>query len=327
MAVLYREWNRLNREQQTELLVKVKGGEPAPFSIPAKDMKSIGMDPRQIASVQYETALDRQSNPYNAPGSTIGTTEAAALDAQVAARDFNPQEQYRGSSVTANETQRNIRALPKVSAYEMQAQDVANSLANPAGSMTLDTQLDPILGPEINPSSNASLASRGFQMGTGEPIQGGLGGGDFRQSAYGLPPTDYGLLSDAQIEYGQSFQSPVDTLPVSGGTYDMDESNAMAATLAGGTTNQTVIGSTPEVANAVKASTKTSSTGGTDWGMKGLGGTLLGAGQLGLGIASYFDTKKQNKKSRELMDQQIASNKYSLAATKKFRGDVSNAFA
>ena len=57
--------------------------------------------------------------------------------------------------------------------------------------------------------------------------------------------------------------------------------------------------------------------GGTDWGMKGMGGTMLGVGQLALGALSYFDQKKTQKKQRALMDQQIASNEYSLGQKKK----------
>lgn len=49
---------------------------------------------------------------------------------------------------------------------------------------------------------------------------------------------------------------------------------------------------------------------GTDWGMKGVGGTMIGVGQLGLGIASYLESKRVN-------DQSIKSSKFNLAQAKK----------
>lgn len=56
----------------------------------------------------------------------------------------------------------------------------------------------------------------------------------------------------------------------------------------------------------------------TDWGMKGLGGTAIGAGQLGLGVLGYFDQAKTSKKQRELLGQQIESNKYAMGKAKAF---------
>ena len=51
--------------------------------------------------------------------------------------------------------------------------------------------------------------------------------------------------------------------------------------------------------------------GGTK-GSTGLGGAIgagLGIGQLGLGVMQYLDAEKTNKLNRELMNQQIVSNK------------------
>lgn len=63
-----------------------------------------------------------------------------------------------------------------------------------------------------------------------------------------------------------------------------------------------------------------------DWGMKGLGGTLLGAGQLGLGLMSYLDQSKTAKKQRAVLDQQIASNDYSMAKTKADNQHIQDVF-
>jgi len=54
-----------------------------------------------------------------------------------------------------------------------------------------------------------------------------------------------------------------------------------------------------------------------DWSMKGMGGTLLSAGQLGLGLLGYLDQRKTASKQRALMDQQLAANSYNMAKTKR----------
>jgi hypothetical protein len=64
----------------------------------------------------------------------------------------------------------------------------------------------------------------------------------------------------------------------------------------------------------------------TDWGMEGLGGTLLGAGQLGLGIASYLENSKTAGKQRALMDQQITNNKFALSTAKERQSDIAATF-
>ncbi len=64
----------------------------------------------------------------------------------------------------------------------------------------------------------------------------------------------------------------------------------------------------------------------TDWGMNGVGGTALGAGQLGLGVMSYLENKKTAGKQRQLMDQQISNNAFVLSTAKKRQGDISAAF-
>lgn len=54
----------------------------------------------------------------------------------------------------------------------------------------------------------------------------------------------------------------------------------------------------------------------------------VGLGQLGLGVASYLDAKKSNKKRNQLLDQQLATNQYEFDTKKnianKFTG-TSNA--
>ena len=65
---------------------------------------------------------------------------------------------------------------------------------------------------------------------------------------------------------------------------------------------------------------------GTDWGMGGVGGAALGLGQLGLGVASYFEGKKTADAQRDLMGQQYASNQYQLAKDKADSASLSKAF-
>ena len=52
-----------------------------------------------------------------------------------------------------------------------------------------------------------------------------------------------------------------------------------------------------------------------DWSTKGLGGTLLGAGQLGLGVMSYLDNKKTADLQRNILSQQAKANDYSYNKT------------
>lgn len=65
---------------------------------------------------------------------------------------------------------------------------------------------------------------------------------------------------------------------------------------------------------------------GTDWGMQGYGGLALGVGQLGLGLASYFDQRGIAKKQKELLGQQIANNRTEMAATAKYRDALAENF-
>ena len=52
----------------------------------------------------------------------------------------------------------------------------------------------------------------------------------------------------------------------------------------------------------------------------------LGLGQLGLGLAGFLDARKTAKKQREVMDQQIASNKFALDTAQTRAGDISKQF-
>ena len=63
-----------------------------------------------------------------------------------------------------------------------------------------------------------------------------------------------------------------------------------------------------------------------DWGMTGMSGVALGAGQLGLGVMSYLENSKTADKQRALMDQQIANNKFSLGNAKDFKEAVNKTF-
>jgi len=53
----------------------------------------------------------------------------------------------------------------------------------------------------------------------------------------------------------------------------------------------------------------------TNWGMDGWGGVGLGVGQLGLGLASYLDSKKTASAQRGLMAQQAKQNDYNYNKT------------
>jgi len=63
-------------------------------------------------------------------------------------------------------------------------------------------------------------------------------------------------------------------------------------------------------------------------GLSGLDATKagLGIGQLGLGIAGYIDNKKTAGKQRELMGQQIASNRFLLNQAQGRQKDIGKAF-
>ena len=57
----------------------------------------------------------------------------------------------------------------------------------------------------------------------------------------------------------------------------------------------------------------------TDWGMNGMGGVALGAGQLGLGLLGYLDNKKTSGLQRDLLQQQYNTNASELAHTQAAR--------
>jgi hypothetical protein len=52
----------------------------------------------------------------------------------------------------------------------------------------------------------------------------------------------------------------------------------------------------------------------------------LGVGQLGLGVMGYMDQKKTAKKQRELMGQQLESNRFALDTAKGRQSDISRSF-
>ena len=60
----------------------------------------------------------------------------------------------------------------------------------------------------------------------------------------------------------------------------------------------------------------------TDWGMNGMGGVALGAGQLGLGLLGYLDNKKTAGLQRDLLQQQYNTNASELAHTQAARKAV-----
>lgn len=67
-----------------------------------------------------------------------------------------------------------------------------------------------------------------------------------------------------------------------------------------------------------------------DWGYKqwGTAGNIgLGVGQLGLGIASYFENKKTAEAQRKLLGQQYENNADLISARKAKRANISSAFS
>lgn len=72
--------------------------------------------------------------------------------------------------------------------------------------------------------------------------------------------------------------------------------------------------------------TATTDANTTDWSMDGLGGTLMGVGQMGLGVMSFLDSQKTNKLNRELTQQQIASNTTTMANRAADRASTIAAF-
>ena len=63
-----------------------------------------------------------------------------------------------------------------------------------------------------------------------------------------------------------------------------------------------------------------------DWGMTGMSGVALGAGELGLGVMSYLENSKTADKQRALMDQQISNNQFALGSAKDFKAALAKNF-
>jgi len=97
------------------------------------------------------------------------------------------------------------------------------------------------------------------------------------------------------------------------------EATAQAMKDTGSTTAEidTVYANSADTANATDTA--------INWGKDGLGGTLLGAGQLGLGVASYFEGKKTAKLQRENLKGQIAYNADALDRSKRHFDSISAA--
>jgi hypothetical protein len=64
----------------------------------------------------------------------------------------------------------------------------------------------------------------------------------------------------------------------------------------------------PRIGTNIDTSKFLNKPAGLDWSLDGLGGSLLGAGQLGLGVMSYLENKKTASKQRKLMEQQYNIN-------------------
>lgn len=153
-------------------------------------------------------------------------------------------------------------------------------------------------------------------------------------------PTDYYANSlaqntNAQLMNADIMQNPANANSIAPAvtidpvTYGpTTNANVPGSTSTGGASTSTGLAtstSTPGVAPASAVDPKTGNPiDAGKWGMSGLGGTLLGAGQLGVGLLSYFDQRKTAKKQRSLMDQQIANNAYALDQKKNFDSKMSS---
>ena len=65
---------------------------------------------------------------------------------------------------------------------------------------------------------------------------------------------------------------------------------------------------------------------GLDWGIEGVGGTVVGLGQLGLGVMSYLDQKKTNDLSRKSMEQEYMFNNAAQARLVSDKAHVEDMF-
>jgi len=141
---------------------------------------------------------------------------------------------------------------------------------------------------------NNSLAASGTLQDTGLGTQ-----------RFGMTATDLSAASGGLGNYGTLTDSFGRTTDVGKGAFD-----AMAD-----------VGGPGEGFTLAKADTE-----GTDWGMEGYGGLALGAGNLGLGIASYLDNKKTADIQRNLLNQKYASNAESLADRRVSKAHLNKAF-
>ena len=113
-----------------------------------------------------------------------------------------------------------------------------------------------------------------------------------------------------------------DDVSLIGGVYTGDDGKLYNKELFGDT-----LASNQDVANYNKSKTGTTDWGSADsWGMKGLGGTALGLGNLGLGVMSYLDNKKTAEAQRGLMAQQALQNQFVLNTAIGRQADIANAF-
>ena len=303
-----KNWDLLSQQEQTFYLDMMASG---------VDPQAYGISIPKNVSSDYMNGITR----LNQNGSTAGTPGLASTGV--------PNGQFSPATAPQQQTQ---QMGPQISNTQRASLQHDNSLATMGQEGNPFNRTNGVYSPDMQ---SPSLAGSNSDYLTQNPVVGSVAND-------GPMVNDYNLTrgaSDVGMQNMGSYQpevmaNPVDNTFTANGmgpyTTGMPDASAGYAPSMATTTN--VVGTDggltqmPGVEGG-QFSMPGDTTSTTDWGMKGVGGTLLGAGQLGLGVASYFDTKKQNAKSRELMDQQIASNEYSLAATKKFRGDVSNAFA
>jgi len=128
-------------------------------------------------------------------------------------------------------------------------------------------------------------------------------------SAQGLAATNTNISNGpSSPSYASSMlaQQDMDFASNGNGTYSMQDLSAATS-------------ATQESLGGL-ATTKKESGDGKFLGMGNEGWkNILGAGQLALGLASYFDNKKINKKKMEVMDQNLLASRDDLKATQNYR--------
>lgn len=363
MASKYDEWNSLNFQEQLNEINMVRAGGRASMPLPQNTVNALikkggteALTPQQFAKSGISTAMVPESaggprtdnmvmqssqnpaqfnqnnpmglaqsnaganiSPYDAGAMVSATPEAAQFQQNTYGRPaegtMNPQAAYTGSTVDQNRFNRNTRSLG-FGANEMTALPTGNRQS-------------------ILDNYNQGLANTEAELNAMQPSSSlaGIGGNSYGDAAgidrnarnIGTSANTFDSIMTAGNVSGDYYGQQSPSLAGSMGSPNTGQGPTVASASAGSTPSAG-LQSIPGVENGdYSMPGDTNST--TDWGMKGVGGTMLGAGQLGLGVASYFQQKPVFDKQVQLMDQQIANNKYALSSDKKFKSGLANAFS